>query len=310
MISRAGISTLTAFDGDNAVATLNRVLPPLVSLVAAILIAWQLARIIWLLMPGSAAGDPVEVPDFVPGQSVAAGSTTDVTAIAAVHLFGTAVADDAAPVATAPADDENLNDTNRADLVLKGTVASRQDEYAIAVIAAGSADDKVYRVGDALGRGTKLHAVYPDRVVLDENGALTNLRLPRDFSSVSVSNSVRSQTAQTRQTTDNIQAVVSNNLTKLTDVIRPTPYMSQGKPAGYRVYPGRNRAQFAALGLRPGDIIKDIDGQSLTDPTRAMQIFQSLGQAQQVTVTVERNGQPETLVLSTEQLDLGNDHTQ
>jgi general secretion pathway protein C len=117
-------------------------------------------------------------------------------------------------------------------------------------------------------------------------------------------------TRQVRDETQSIQDVVSENLAKLTDVIRPTPYMVNGEQAGYRVYPGRDRQQFAALGLRPGDLIMDIDGQSLSDPTQAMQIFQSLGTAEQVTVTVERNGQPETIVLSTSQLALGDEQTQ
>ena len=54
------------------------------------------------------------------------------------------------------------------------------------------------------------------------------------------------------------------------------------------------------------DSLRARDGQSLSDPQQAMQIFQSLGNAQQVTVTVERNGTPETIVLKTEQLDVGN----
>jgi general secretion pathway protein C len=73
---------------------------------------------------------------------------------------------------------------------------------------------------------------------------------------------------------------------------------------GYRVYPGRDRKQFAALGLRPGDLIKDIDGAALTNPQQATRIFQSLGNAEQVSVTVERNGQPQVLVLRTSQLNL------
>jgi general secretion pathway protein C len=79
-----------------------------------------------------------------------------------------------------------------------------------------------------------------------------------------------------------------------------------GQQQGYRVYPGRDRKQFAALGLRPGDLIKDIDGAALTDPKQAMQIFQSLGSAEEVSVTVERNGQPEVLILKTSQLQLDN----
>ena len=99
-------------------------------------------------------------------------------------------------------------------------------------------------------------------------------------------------------------------MSKLADVIRPTPYFVNGQQQGYRVYPGRDRRQFAALGLRPGDLIKDIDGQSLTDPTEAMKIFQSLGTADQVSVTVERDGQPEVIVLKTDQLKLGDEDSQ
>ena len=114
-------------------------------------------------------------------------------------------------------------------------------------------------------------------------------------------------TARATTGTQSIQAVVAQNVSKLADIIRPTPYFVNGQQSGYRVYPGRNRQQFAALGLRPGDLIKDIDGQSLTDPTRAMQIFQSLGTSEQVTVTVERNGQPQTVILKTSQLDLSDE---
>ncbi len=71
---------------------------------------------------------------------------------------------------------------------------------------------------------------------------------------------------------------MSKNLNKLSDVIRPTPYFVNGQQSGYRVYPGRNRQQFSDLGLRPGDLIKDVDGQALTDPTQAMQIFQDARQ--------------------------------
>jgi len=153
--------------------------------------------------------------------------------------------------------------------------------------------------------------VYSDRVVLNENGVLTNLKLPKEFAA-GQSTPMRRATSTRRQSTANsrsIQAVVSQNLTKLSDVIRPTPYFVNGQQSGYRVYPGRDRQQFAALGLRPGDLIKDIDGQSLTDPTQAMQIFQSLGTSEQVTVTVERNGKSESVVLKTSQLDLTGEQT-
>ena len=167
-------------------------------------------------------------------------------------------------------------------------------------------------IGDPISSTAKLHAVYSERVVLNENGVLTNLWLPKDFKESAAPAPRRNTTTRSRATsnTQSIQSVVSQNVSKLADVIRPTPYFVNGQQQGYRVYPGRNRAQFSALGLRPGDLIKDIDGQALSDPAQAMQIFQSLGNAEQVSVTVERNGQPETIVLRTSQLDLGDETNQ
>lgn len=316
MISKANWSDFSGVDGSNLLATINRALPPWVSLLLVVVIGWQLAKIIWMLVPGPATGDPVQLPVSIPAAATQGGPATDVQQIADRHMFGEADPD-AAPVITAPLVDDNLSDTRLTNLVLKGTIASAIPEFSVAVIADGTAEQKVYAIGDSLGSGTTLHAVYADRVVLNENGALTNLRLPLDFP-VSRAAPVRRTTSVTRRSardeeeddSSGLAKVVTENLTQLTDVIRPTPYIVNGEPAGYRVYPGRDRQKFAALGLRPGDLIKDIDGQALTDPTQAMQIFQSLGTADQVTVTVERNGQPETIVLSTSQLALDEEPTE
>lgn len=310
MISRATWPDFFNMDDSDALSSINRLIPPWVSLLLVVAIAWQIARIIWMLVPGPAVGDSVPQPALMTSGSIQAESSGDVQAIVNAHMFGVADAetDDPTP---APTEDENLSDTRLTNLALKGTVASDLAEFSVAIISDGNNEEKVYAINDSIGSRAKLHAVYADRVVLNENGVLTNLKLPREFTANSTA-PVRRATTNTRQTTRNtqsIQAVVSQNLTKLSDVIRPTPYFVNGQQSGYRVYPGRDRRQFSALGLRPGDLIKDIDGQSLTDPTQAMQIFQSLGTSEQVTVTVERNGQPETIVLKTSQLDLDGEQT-
>ena len=313
MINKTNWTELTSVDGGNVLATMNRVLPPWISLLLVIAIGWQLANIIWSLVPATSTGDAVETPVGLPAAASGGGGTrADVQTIADNHMFGEADAE-AAPVAI-PVADENLSDTRLTNLVLKGTIASAIPEFSVAVIADGAAEQRVYAVGDSIGSGATLHAVYADRVVLNENGALTNLRLPVDYPKSAPMPSRRT-TATTRQTRRNdnpnsLQNVVAENMTQLTDIIRPTQYRgADGQLAGFRVYPGRNRQKFAALGLRPGDLIKDINGQPLNDPTQAMQVFQSLGEAEEVTVTVERNGQDQSLVLNTSQLDLAEEST-
>jgi general secretion pathway protein C len=256
-------------------------------------------------MPGSSVGDPIVAS---PAQATAAArpaSRANVQAIAKAHIFGEA--DPVDVVAAAPATiDEDLAET-RQNLSLKGTIAGLQATDGLAIIADSRNEEKVYAIRDTVVPGTTLHAVYTDRVILNEGGSLRALKLPKEFPQGTAP--IRRRTTASNRTSNNqqsIQAVVSRNVAKLADVVRPTPYMVAGQMQGYRVYPGRDRKQFAALGLRPGDLIKDIDGAALTDPQQAMQIFQSLGNADQVSVTVERNGQPHSLILKTSQLKLGN----
>ena len=312
MISKANWTDFSGVAGSNALTNLNRTLPPWVSLLLVIAIGWQIARIIWTLVPAPATGDIIMAPTGMQAVSAPSGTTADVQAIADNHMFGAADAE-AAPAPVTAADD-NLSDTELTNLVLKGTIASTIPEFSVAVIADRNAEQKVYVIGDQVASGATLHAVYRERVVLNESGSLTNLRIPSEFPQGQASTSRRSTNTTRRatnsQNAQSIQNVVSQNLASLSDVIRPTPYAVDGQQTGYRVYPGRNRQQFAALGLRPGDLIKDIDGQPLTDPTQAMQVFQSLGTAEQVTVTLERNGEQQTIVLKTSQLDMSGEQTQ
>ena len=311
MTTEAKWSDFASLDGPRMLAAANRLLPAWVSLLLVIVIAWQLARIIWSLVPGPAAGDPVSAPPAAVATSSSIKDSASVQAIADAHIFGIATEDPEDAAQPVVEETENLADTRLTNLSLKGTIAATPAEQAVAIIADSRNEEKVYTIGASVTSGATLHAVYADRVVLNENGVLTNLKLPKEFSDNAVT-TVRRDTTMTSRAADtqSIQSVVAQNVSQLADVIRPTPYFVNGQQQGYRVYPGRNRQQFAALGLRPGDLIKDIDGQSLTDPTQAMKIFQTLDGADQVSVTVERNGQPQVIVLSTSQLDLGDETSQ
>ncbi len=304
MTIEAKWSDFSSFDSERMLSAANQLLPRWVTLMLVIAIAWQLASIIWMLIPGSSTGDPVATPARVSATASPA-MRANVQAITSAHIFGEANRDDAV-VEAPPAIDDDLAET-RQNLSLKGTIASVRPTGGLAIIADSRNDEKVYAIRDTVIPGTTLHAVYPDRVILNEGGALRALKLPKEFPQGVTS--VRRNTTSVNRTSRNqqsIQTVISQNVAKLADVVRPTPYMVGGQMQGYRVYPGRDRKQFAALGLRPGDLIKDIDGAALTDPQQAMQIFQSLGNADQVSVTVVRNGQPQTLILKTSQLDLSN----
>ena len=88
----------------------------------------------------------------------------------------------------------------------------------------------------------------------------------------------------------------------MTDIIRLAPHVEEGQVVGFRVTPGRDRETFEALGLQPGDVVTDINGTVLDDPSRGLQVFESLGEATMANVTVLREGVPQVIVIDTSQL--------
>ena len=311
MTSNAKWSDLVSRDRARTIAAINELLPAWVSLIIVVLIGWQLAKIFWLLVPAGGADNATALPLPAVSQGQGNRGGANVQRIADASLFGKA--DPAEEPAIVEDTLGPVDETSLRQLTLLGTHASADENLAVAFIDGTNEPDQIFHIGDPVASGAKLHAVYPDRVILNERGALTSLSLPREYAESSPPvrrSSVTTRTSVTPGNQASIQQVVSQNVSRLSEVIRPTPYFVAGQQQGYRVYPGRDRQQFADLGLRPGDLIKEIDGQALTDPQQAMNIFRSLGSASQVSVTVERNGQPETIVLRTDQLDLNEEQTQ
>jgi general secretion pathway protein C len=104
------------------------------------------------------------------------------------------------------------------------------------------------------------------------------------------------------QVVERVKRMIAQDPGSVAEIMRPQPVFANGQQRGYRAYPGRNRAQFARLGLRPGDLVMSVNGTPLDDPQRGMEIFRSIGSSDQVRVTVERNGRPQELVLNMAQI--------
>ena len=279
-------------------AEASRVLPPWVALLLAILIGWQVAKAIWLLFP---APEPAAPPPLQAAARTAPGDTGPAVSIERIvdaRLFGTPSVD--APPALL--EQEDAPDT-QLSLELRGTIAATEERQALAIIAERGGAERVYFVGDAIPGGATLHAVQLDRVLLRRVGRLEALRLPRSEDARPASRRAAApaprpvEAAPARATS--VQQLMQQSPVALTEIIRPQPVFRDGRQQGYRVYPGRQRQQFAALGLRPGDLITQINGMALDDPARGSEIFASIADSTSVTVTIDRNGETEMLTLDT-----------
>ena len=74
--------------------------------------------------------------------------------------------------------------------------------------------------------------------------------------------------------------------------------------------PGPEAELFSGLGLEPGDVVTDINGIQLDDPSRGLQAFEALGEATMANVTILRNGAPQVIVIDTTQLEALNEGRQ
>jgi general secretion pathway protein C len=277
----------------------NEHLPLAVSVVAVILIGYYLARIFWTLYPAG-PNAPWQPPEILQQRGQNAAVPADFATITAAHLFGEVSKEPVAVTADAAL---AAPDTSLA-LQLRGAIAADDPRFAHAIIADGSGNEQVYFVNSTLPGGATVQQIQADRVVLARGGQLEVLRLPREGQGAPVAGGLASMPVPASAPDQpNVQELVAQNAAGFLEVVRPQPFMPNGQLKGYRIYPGPNRQQFAALGLRAGDLVTEINGVALTNPAQGMEVFRSLGDAPQVTVTVERDGQPQVLSLNMTQIN-------
>lgn len=250
-----------------------------------------------VLVTDIAGSDPAAPIDIEP---MPAPAQFDVAALVGAQLFGQAeVSPGTGNAADAPP-------TSMA-LVLTGVIANTDPKTGIAILGESAATAKVIMVGDTVPGGARLDSVFPDRVVLERAGALESLMLPQQRAAGMASAAPAPMPAQ-RPTTadvqilDRMRRMIETDPGLIGDVMRPQPVFAEGKQRGYRVYPGRNRAAFSRLGLRPGDLVTAINGTPLDDPARGGEIFNTLGSSAQARVTVMRSGREQELTLDMAQI--------
>jgi type II secretory pathway component PulC len=75
-----------------------------------------------------------------------------------------------------------------------------------------------------------------------------------------------------------------------------------GQPSGVRIYPGADAAAFAALGLRPGDLVVSVNQAPLTEASGSRDFAALLSSSPTLQLGIEREGRAQTLQLDVTQL--------
>jgi general secretion pathway protein C len=262
--------------------------PRIATWILAIAIAAQAALIVTDL-GSSGRKSSTGAGGRAPGRSHA----LDVAAITNAHLFG-----------TAPAALENGANAPQSNipLVLTGIIAGNDPQNGLAILGPTAQTTKVFAVGDNVPGGARLHSVYSDKVVIDRNGQLESLVLPRQAAGSAAPPSTAAIRGQ-NPAVERMRQMITEQPGLIGDVMRPQAVTEHGKVTGFRVFPGRNRMEFMRLGLRPGDEVTAINGTPLDDQDRGEQILRTLGSSSEARITVIRNGQSQDLTLNIAQVE-------
>ncbi|MDC8829350.1 type II secretion system protein GspC [Alteromonas gilva] len=292
----------------------SRIRFAVIVLLCLYLIAYA-ADITWKLIPTPASDSTAAAP----GSSVtaSAGSSSgsqrgvDINQLQRLNLFG-----EVNKVATPQPVEETITDApeTNLNLVLSGVVSTSSKDAGTAVIE-NRGKQAIYAVGDKIdATNATLSQVHSDRVIIKNGGRHETLMLQGlDFTKrrarppviaatgnrSTAMSPARDDEEPVEMSDDAIAATeaLRNKPGSFTDYITITPALEGGSMAGYKVQPGKDPSLFNSVGLQNGDIVIQINGLDLTDPSQAQEAMSELRNAQSIELTVTRNGEYTSLYL-------------
>lgn len=87
---------------------------------------------------------------------------------------------------------------------------------------------------------------------------------------------------------------------RMARAVRIVPSIKDGKPYGFKLYAIRPGSLFAALGFKNGDTLTAINGNDLSSPDKALEVYAKVRGAKRLEVAVTRRGKPVTLRIDIE----------
>ena len=219
-------------------------------------------------------------------------------------------------------------------LVLEGTIVVTPKEKSIAIIKDKKANKVDIYLLHSVVQGAEIIEIDKDKVVLLRNGKKEILTLypsnnkgdnnvansgsnrsisqrlgnnkfrPPEFNNrrFDGNNNVDLQVNRISENSFEIDKTDFNNaLSNMGPILtqaRVVPYFANGKIGGYKIFNIKPTGIFAKLGLKNGDIIKSINGNSLSSPEKALQMFQYLKTEDSFEIVIKRYGRDRTLSYS------------
>ncbi|MDH3513773.1 MAG: PDZ domain-containing protein [Gammaproteobacteria bacterium] len=267
-------------------------LPGILNSVMLLLLTASLAQWTWLFVK-----PPLPPLIVAPGPAATTANSFSLQSLLTAHLFGQASQE----LSGRRLDNLPISSLN---LILAGVIASGTGGYAL--ISVNGQSQEPFAVGQSVTGNAVLQAVYSDRVVIRRNGTLESLLLegadnsqpPAEVATPNVNLPVASSGEVVHETAPNHYTVARDQLAAQ---IRTPNFLKQATliPAaggGFLVRQMQPGSLYEQLGLRPGDVIKSVNGQTLNTAEDALKLYQQISSISSVNVEIMRSGKSDSLV--------------
>ncbi len=178
------------------------------------------------------------------------------------------------------------------DFRLVGTFLDETAPIAI-IMNPKSSEQDVFSVGENLFDEAKLIQINAESVEIERGGQKELLYLDEGGTATSSSTTSEAPKAGGLVKVDSKKLDEAlDNLPQLLTQARAVPYFQNGQSVGLRLFAIKKGSMFDEIGLKNGDILKDINGSSLADITQAIKLFERLREEKSINLNLERGKNP------------------
>ena len=208
----------------------------------------------------------------------------DIEQIASKNLFGDLGSKSADQKAKSP------KPASQTQLSLVGTFIGADKSESSAIIEdQKKKTQEGFSLNDMVFGEAKLVSILADRVEIDRNGQKEVLKLDEGPDSGEGSGTEGGLPVDEFVVEEGELETALQNLPLLLTQARAVPYFKGGQSVGLRLFAIKTGSLYEKVGLKNGDILKSINGNSLSDITQAAKLFEMLKSEKNITVSVERN---------------------
>lgn len=190
---------------------------------------------------------------------------------------------------------------------------------AFAIISMADSDQKMYSENENIADGVKVLEIYSDKVVIENRGVKQEIFLS-DGSNTNVATGPTTNARPTniaarqssprptaasappqrrgenlgQQDLRKLRSEIMNDVSILAQYSAPEPLLMDGQVKGFRLHLSNRLRLLYQVGFRPGDVITELNGVRLNDPSTIQQTLYNFISSDQLAVSVMRGQEEET----------------